>query len=107
MTQIVVVVTKTLTDLPSGTVFHNTRITVTDNAGNKLDPALVSGSEAPPWSATFSGATGTSEATALIEDLDQDGNVIGTPITLTETGTGGQPAQQFPASSGGTITVTG
>jgi len=105
VTTIVVQVQKTLTDLPEGKVFHNTRITVTDNSGKTLDPVLLSGSEAPPWSATFTGATGTQEATALIEDLDQDGSLIGTAITLTETGTGGQ-TQQFQASTGGTITVS-
>lgn len=105
MTTIVVQVLKTLTDLPAGVVFSNTRITVTDNAGKTLEPVLVSGSEAPPWSATFTGTTGTQEATALIEDLDSMGAVIGTPITLTETGTGGQ-VSQFQASSGGTISVS-
>lgn len=105
MSTITVSVQKTQKDLPEGKTFNHTRVTVTDNAGNKLEPALLSGSEAPPWTATFTGTNGPNEATALIEDLDQDGNVIGDPFTLTETGTGGQ-TQQFAASSGGTITVS-
>lgn len=105
MTTITVVVQKTLTDLPAGITFQNTRVTVTDNSGAALPPVLLSGSESPPWSATFTGTTGTQEATALIEDLDSDGKVIGTALTLTETGTGGQ-VQQFPASTSGTISVS-
>jgi hypothetical protein len=105
MTQITVTVTKTVgSQSPDAKAFSNTRVTVTDNAGNKLDPVLLSGSEATPWTATVTGIVGDQEATALIEDLDTDGNLIGDPITLTETGTGGQ-GQAFPQSTGGTITV--
>lgn len=105
MTQIVVVVTKAQQALPAGITFAATSITVTDNSGAVLPAVSVNGTESPPWQAIFTGATGTGEASAVIQDLDTSGNPIGSPITLTETGTGGQP-QEFPASTGGTITVS-
>jgi hypothetical protein len=105
MTQIVVVVTKTQTPLPAGITFAATSVAVTDNSGAKLPAVSLNGTETPPWQATFTGALGPNEATAVIQDLDTNGNPIGAPITLTETGTGGQP-QTFQASTGGSITVT-
>jgi hypothetical protein len=105
MTNIVVVVTKTQQPLPAGVTFAATSITVTDNSGVVLPAVSVNGTESPPWQATFTGATGSGEASAVIQDLDTNANPIGAPITLTESGTGGQP-QQFPASTGGTITVS-
>jgi len=105
MTKIVVSVTKTESPLPDGVTFAATSIAVTDNSGAKLPDVSVNGTETPPWTATFTGAQGPNEASAVIQDLDTNGNPIGSPITLTETGTGGQP-QTFQASTGGTITVT-
>lgn len=105
MTKIVVTVTKATQTLPDGISFAATSIAVTDNAGNKLPAVSVNGSETPPWTATFTGSTGPGEAVAVIQDLDTNGNAIGSPITLTETGTGGQPVS-FQASTGGTITVS-
>lgn len=105
MTKIVVVVTKTQQTLPAGVTFAATAVAVTDNSGAKLNPVTLNGTETPPWTATFTGTDGPNEAVATITDLDTNGNTIGTPVTVTETGTGGQP-QQFPASTGATITVT-
>lgn len=105
MSKIVVTVIKALQNLPDGVTFAATSISVTDNAGNKLPAVSVNGTESPPWTAEFTGATGPSEAVAVIQDLDTNGNPIGSPITITETGTGGQP-QQFQASTGGTISVS-
>jgi hypothetical protein len=105
MTQIVVTVTKTQSPLPAGITFAATSVAVTDNSGAKLPAVSLNGTETPPWQATFTGAQGPNEATAVIQDLDTNGNPIGSPITLTETGTGGQP-QNFAASTGGTITVS-
>lgn len=105
MTKIVVTVAKALQPLPDGITFAATSISVTDNSGAKLAPVSVNGTESPPWTATFTGATGPNEAIAVIQDLDTNGNPIGSAITLTETGTGGQP-QSFQASTGGTISVS-
>lgn len=105
MTKIVVTVTKTQQNLPAGIVFAATSIAVTDNSGAKLDAVAVNGTESPPWTAEFTGAEGPNEAFAVVQDLDTSGNPIGSPITITETGTGGQP-QTFQASTGGTISVS-
>jgi hypothetical protein len=106
MTKIVVTVTKEQRDLPSGVSFAATAITVTDNAGNKLPAVSVNGTESPPWTAEFSGSEGPSEASAVLQDLDTSGNPIGDPVTLTESGTGGVVMPQFPATTGGTISVS-
>ena len=105
MTKIVVTVTKTQSPLPAGITFAATAVAVTDNSGAKLPAVSLNGTETPPWTATFTGTQGPNEATAVIQDLDTNGNPIGAPITLTETGTGGQP-QNFAASTGGTIAVS-
>lgn len=105
MTKIVVTVTKATAPLPDGISFAGTSVAVTDNSGAKLPVVLLNGTESPPWAATFTGATGPNEAVAVIQDLDTNGNPIGNAITLTETGTGGQP-QSFQASTGGTISVS-
>lgn len=105
MTKIVVTVTKATQTLPDGVSFAATSIAVTDNSGATLPAVSVNGTESPPWTATFTGASGPNEAVAVIQDLDTNGNPIGAAITVTETGTGGQP-QQFQASTGGTISVT-
>lgn len=105
MTKIVVTVTKATKPLADGITFAATSIAVTDNSGAKLPAVSVNGSESPPWTAEFTGAAGPNEALAVIQDLDTNGNPIGDPVTITETGTGGQP-QTFQASIGGTISVS-
>lgn len=105
MTKIVVTVTKVQAALPDGVTFAGTAVAVVDNSGAKLDPVLLNGTETPPWTATLTGATGPNEVTATVTDLDTSGNTIGTPVVLTESGTGGQP-QQFSQSTGGTISVS-
>lgn len=106
MTQIVVTITKNLTaPLPAGITFAGTTVAVVDNSGAPLPAVTLNGTESPPWQATFTGTTGTAEATATIQDVDTSGNDIGAAIVLTESGTGGQP-QTFAASTGGTITVS-
>ena len=106
MTQIVVTVTTTDTPLPAGATFDKIAIVVTDNSGAVLPTQTVNGTESPAFTATFTGAIGKNEASAVLTALDTGGNVLAT-FTLTETGTGGQPAATFPAPTGGTITVTG
>lgn len=106
MTTIVVTALKITGSVPFGAKpFSNTKAEVTDNAGNVLPAVLLSGSEATPWSATFTGTAGANEASVTFTDLDTDGNPIGSPIIVTETGTGGQD-QPFPQTTGGTITVS-
>lgn len=104
MTSIVVVVTTTDTPLPAGATYASTAIVVTDNSGAVLATQTVNGTESPPWTATFTGATGTAEASAVLTALDTNGNTLAT-LTLTETGTGGQPGT-FPSPTAGTITVS-
>jgi hypothetical protein len=105
MTTITVTVSKSTGSLPpDAKPFSNTKVEVIDNAGNKLDPVLLSGGESPPWTAVFTGTVGSQEAQAIITDLDTEGNPIGDPITVIETGTGGQ-GQAFPQTTGATITV--
>ncbi|HSV90891.1 MAG TPA: hypothetical protein VLH80_07310 [Nitrospiraceae bacterium] len=105
MTTITVTVAKTTAPLPAGVTFAATSIAVVDNSGAKLPAVSVNGTETPPWTAVFTGAVGTAEASATIQDLDTNGNPIGNPIVVTETGTGGQPAT-FQQSASATISVT-
>lgn len=106
MTNIVVVVQTADTPLPAGVVFAAISISVVDNSGAALPAVSVNGTESPPFQATLTGATGSQEATATLQALDTNGNPIGSPVVLTESGTGGQPPQTFPAPVGGTITVS-
>jgi hypothetical protein len=106
MTTIAVQVTTSPTNLPQGISFAAIAIAVTDNSGAKLPPKTVNGTETPPFSATFTGAAGPNEATAVLTALDTSGNTLGSPVTVTESGTGGVVPGTFPAPTGGTITVT-
>ncbi len=105
MTTIVVTASKTLTLLPTGIAFGSTQAVVTDNSGAVLPAVSLNGTETPPWSATLTGAEGPNEASVTFTDLDTSGNPIGSPVTVTETGSGGQPAT-FQATTGGTISVS-
>lgn len=105
MTVIVIEALKTDTPLPTGITFAGTAAVVTDNAGNVLPAVVLTGAETPPWTATLTGDLGSQEASVTFTDLDTAGNTIGTPVTITETGSGGFGT--FPATTGGTITVTG
>jgi hypothetical protein len=113
VTTIVVTVAKTLTLLPDGvaggpgstTSPGTTSVVVTDNAGNVLPAVVLNGSETPPWSFTVTGSPGSNEASFTATDLDNTGAQIGSPVTVTETGSGGQPGT-FQASTGGTIVVS-
>jgi hypothetical protein len=105
MTTIVVTITPTDTPLPAGATYASTAIVVTDNSGAVLPTQTVNGKETPPWTATFTGATGAAEASAVLTALDTNGNTLAT-LTLTESGTGGQPVGTFPSPTAGSITVT-
>lgn len=104
MTTIVVTALKTDTPLPTGVTFAGTAAVVTDNSGAVLPAVVLNGTETPPWSATLTGATGSQEASVTFTDLDTTGATIGTPVTVTESGSGGFGT--FPATTAGTITVT-
>lgn len=106
MTTITVTVTKATAPgvLPIGAVFGGTNVVVRDNSGAVLPGKLLNGSETPPWTAVFTGTAGPNEAQATVTDVDTKGNPLGTPIVVTETGTGGIP-QPFPQSAGASITV--
>jgi hypothetical protein len=107
MTTIVVSVSTTATSLPAANIpFAAIAIVVTDNSGAVLPAQTVTTPDASGnYTATFTGATGPSEASATATALDTSGNTLGTPLTATESGTGGQPGT-FPQPSALTITVT-
>lgn len=106
MTKIVVTAIKTLTLLPAGVSFGSTQATVTDNSGAQLPPITLNGSETPtPWQASVTGAPGTSEASVSFQDVDTTGAPIGSPVVVTESGSGGEEPT-FEATTGGTITVS-
>lgn len=104
MTTITVSVLKTSGTLGVGITFGGTNVVVKDNSGAVLPGVLLTGKENPPWVATFTGNPGPNEAQATITDVDTNGNTIGTPLVVTETGTGGIP-QSFSQTAGATITV--
>ena len=81
-----------------------TAYVVTDNSGATLPAGTLNGPETPPWTATLTGAAGPKEASVTFTDLDNTGATIGTPVTVTESGSGGVTGQ-FLATSGGTISV--
>jgi hypothetical protein len=107
MTNIVVSVSVTQTPLPAANIpFAALAIAVTDNSGAVLPPQTVTTPDlSGNYTATFTGATGPSEATATATALDTSGNTLGTPLTGTESGTGGQPGT-FPQPTGVSISVT-
>lgn len=105
MTQITITANKQASPLPSGVTFAATAYVVVDNSGATLPAGTLTGSETPtPWSVTLTGTEGPNEASVTFTDLDTNGNTIGSPVVVTETGTGGQP-QTFQATVSGTITV--
>jgi hypothetical protein len=106
MTTIVVQVTTTPTALPSGITFAAISVAITDNSGAALPVVKVNGSETPPFSVTVSGNSGPNQAMAVLTALDTNGNPIGSPVSITESGTGGVVPGTFPAPTGGTITVS-
>jgi hypothetical protein len=108
MSQITIVATKatTPTTLAAGQTYAATAYVVTDNSGATLPAGTLNGSETPPWTAVLTGVDGPKEATVTFTDLDATGATIGTPVVVTESGTGGVTGQFF-ATTGGTITVTG
>jgi hypothetical protein len=110
MSNIVIVSGRSTTSatLNPGQTFAATAYVVTDNSGVTLAAGTLNGSETPPWTATLTGADGSSEASVTFTDLDTTGATIGTPVVVTESGTGGVTGQFFPASAtGSSITVTG
>jgi len=106
MTTITVTITKATTPgvLALGTTFGGTNVVVKDNSGAVLNGKILNGTETPPWTAVFTGTAGPNEAQATITDIDSKGATLGTPIVISETGTGGIP-QTFPQSAGAAITV--
>jgi hypothetical protein len=106
MTTITITATKatTPTTLAPGVTYAATAYVVVDNSGATLPAGTLNGSESPPWTATLTGASGPSEASVTFTDLDTNGNTIGTPVVVTESGTGGVTGT-FLATTGGTITV--
>jgi hypothetical protein len=113
MSSIVIVAGRSTTAVPLsiGQTFFATAYVVVDNAGNTLPAGTLNGSESPPWTATLTGTDGPGEASVTFTDLDSTGATIGTPVTITESGSGGvvtPPPPFFPvAATGSSITVTG
>jgi hypothetical protein len=106
MSTILVQLTGTQTPVPAANApFQLVALTGTDNSGAPLS-ATLNGSESPPWSVTLTGVDGPNEVNLVAQALDTAGANLGSPFTLTESGTGGQPATFF-QTTGGTVTVTG
>jgi hypothetical protein len=109
MSSIVLAVTVSQTPYPIQppvNLFASIMYAVTDNSGASLTGTL-NGTETPtPWSVTLSGIDGPDEATVTLQAVDSAGINLGSPLTVTESGTGGQP-QTFPAPTSATLTVTG
>ncbi len=98
----------TAATLNPGQTFAATAYVVVDNSGATLPAGTLNGSESPPWTITLTGTDGPNEASVTFTDLDSTGATIGTPVTITESGTGGVTGQFFPVSAAGSsITVTG
>lgn len=89
------------TTLPPGVTYAATAAVVVDNSGATLPAVTLDSSN----TATLTGAPGPNEATVTFTDLDTNGNTIGTPVVVTESGSGGVTGT-FLATVGGTITVT-
>jgi hypothetical protein len=108
MTTIVAAVTVTQTAYatqPPAALFAAIAYVITDNSGVTLPAGTLTGAETPPWTVTATGASGPKEATVTFTALDSTGATLGTPLTLTESGSGGIPST-FPAPTGGSITVS-
>jgi hypothetical protein len=98
----------TAATLAAGQTFAATAYVAVDNSGATLPAGTLNGSETPPWTVVLTGADGPHEATVTFTDLDSTGATIGTPVVVTESGSGGVTGQFFPASAtGSSITVTG
>ena len=103
MTTIVITAIKATipTDLAPGVTYAATAYVVVDNSGVTLPAGTLDSTN----TVTLTGASGPNEATVTFTDLDSNGNTLGTPVVVTESGTGGQTGQFF-ATTGGTITVS-
>lgn len=88
---------------PTGIV--STQLVVTDNSGAVLPTVTLNGTETPPWTATLTGAAGTAEVSATATDVDVNGATVGSPVTGTESGSGGVVGN-LPGTTGVTITVS-
>lgn len=103
MSKQLVQVVKTTQPLPTGVTFASTSIAVTDSTGSAQNASL-NGSESPPWSVVMDLADGG--GSAVVTDIDSNGNPIGSPVTATFTvssGGGGIPGN-FQASTGINVT---
>lgn len=89
---------KTDTALPAGVAFGGTNLTVTDGAGIAQKFAL-NGNEVPAWSQDVKGLA-DGESSYIAQDVDTNGNSIGTAVTVTFT----PKVVNFPAT--GAIAVT-
>jgi hypothetical protein len=118
MSQILVVVGTQSTPLPtlaSGVKFAAIAVTVTDNSGQPAKApdgttaVLLTGQESTPWTVTFTGVDGSSEASFSAQALDSTGANLGAALVVTESGTGGVIPGTFPqpVAAGSSITVTG
>jgi hypothetical protein len=116
MTNIAVTVSVTSQPLPAGTVFGGINVDVTDNSGNNLNGQMLNGSETPPWTHTFSGASGPNPVVVTLQAFDVGGNTMTQPVVVKQTTAGGgftpggtttpPPANTFPAPVGATIAVS-
>lgn len=104
--KILVQLNKTTQNLPAGSIFADSVVTVTDDAGASQE-ATLNGTETPSWSHIFDVSDGHA-GTVAAKDFDTNGNdvTVGGPFSETydSTGTGGGTAgDTFAATSGMSI----
>ena len=119
MTSIVVTVQTQPQNLPAGAVFGGINLDVVDNSGQDLPGRMLTGNESPPWTGTFTGASGPGAVQVTAQAFDVGGNTLTQPMVVTQTTAGGgfipvapptnpPPTNPttFPAPAGISITVS-
>jgi len=121
MTSIVVTVQTQSQALPAGAAFGGINVDVVDNSGQNLPGKMLDGTETPPWSHTFTGASGAAAVQVTAQAFDAGGNTLTQPVVATQTTAGGgfvpvappvnpppvTPPTTFPAPVGVSIAVSG
>lgn len=98
MAKIRVAISKVISNLPVGnSAFDNTAVLVRDSAGTTSE-AVLGG----PWEADFQVSDGP--GTVTVTDMDDSGNPIGTPVTVSYDASAPQ-VKTYPATAGVSIVV--
>lgn len=90
--------------IPAGVTRAGTELTVEDSSGSPAQTLTLNGSETPtPWTAQFTVASGKGSVSA--QDIDTNGNDIGTAVSSAFDTTAGQGGTPQLATSGVAVTV--